>query len=85
MSPRDRLLATTLKLRWSAHHNTLASLFGVAPSTISNAIRETTQDLADIGRHIPAGPIRATTTSALAALIGLENPPPGPQEDQIIL
>jgi hypothetical protein len=84
MSPRDRLLATILKRRWSAHHNTLARLFGVAPTTISSAIRETTQDLADIGHHIPAGPIRATTTSALAALIGLQNPPPGPQEDPMI-
>ena len=74
MSPRDRLLATVLKLRWSAHHNTLAYLFGVSPSTISSAIRETRHDLAGIGHHIPAGPIKATTTSALAALVGQEDP-----------
>ena len=72
--PRDRLLATVLKLRWSAHHNTLAYLFGVSPSTISSAIRETRHDLAGIGHHIPAGPIKATTTSALAALVGQEDP-----------
>jgi hypothetical protein len=74
MSPRDRLLATVLRQRWSAHHNSLARLFGVSPSAISNAIRETTQDLADIGHHIPAGPIKATTVSALAALTGQQDP-----------
>jgi hypothetical protein len=74
MSPRDRLLATILRKRWSAHHNTLARLFGVSPSTISSAIRETTQDLAISGHHVPAGPIKATTTTALAALVGEENP-----------
>jgi hypothetical protein len=80
MSPRDRLLATILKLRWSAHHNTLARLFGVSPSAISSAIRETTRDLADISQHVPAGPIRATTLAALAALVGLQDPPPGPRK-----
>jgi hypothetical protein len=79
MSPRDRLLATILKQRWSAHHNTLAGLFAVSPSTISSAIRETTHDLASIGHHIPTGPIKATTTRALAALVGLQDPP-GPQQ-----
>jgi len=74
MSPRDRLLATVLRQRWSAHHNSLARLFGVSPSAISNAIRETSQDLADIGHHIPAGPIKATTVSALAALTGQQDP-----------
>ena len=74
MSPRDRLLATILRLRWSAHHNTLARLFGVSPSAISSAIRETTADLAAAGRHIPAGPVKATTAAALAALVGLDDP-----------
>jgi len=74
MSPRDQLLATVLRHRWSAHHNTLAYLFGVAPSTIGSAIRQTTRDLADTGHHITAGPIKATTTAALAALIGLQDP-----------
>ena len=74
MSQRDRLLATILRQRWSAHHNTLARLFRVSPSTISSAIRETTSDLADIGHHVPAGPIKATTGRALAALVGLPDP-----------
>jgi Rhodopirellula transposase DDE domain len=74
LSPRDRLLATILRQRWSAHHNTLARLFGVSPSAISNAVRETTQDLAGIGHHVPTGPIKATTTSALAALTGQQDP-----------
>src|SRR5262249_3417152 len=73
LSPRDQLLATVLKLRWSAHNNTLASLFGVHQHTIANAIRQTTRDLADIGHHIPAAPIKARTTRDLAALIGLEH------------
>ena len=82
MSPRDRLLATVPKLRWSAHTKTLAHLFGVSAGTISTAIRETTSDLAAIGHHIPAGPITATTTRALAALIGLQDPP-ALDQDQI--
>jgi hypothetical protein len=74
LSPRDRLLAAVLKLRWSAHANALAGLFGVHPATISSAIRETRQDLADIGHNVPAGPIKATTASALAALVGRDTP-----------
>jgi hypothetical protein len=57
-----------------AHHNTLAHLFGASPSAISNAIRETTSDLAEIGHRIPPGPIKATTTQALAALTGHQDP-----------
>src|SRR5262249_38693876 len=73
LSPRDQLLATVLKLRWSAHNNTLASLFGVHQHTIANAIRQTTRDLADIGHHVPAAPIKARTTRDPAPLIGLEH------------
>ena len=38
-------------------------------STIANALRETKHDLKQIGRTIPAAPIKATTTEALIALI----------------
>jgi hypothetical protein len=79
MSDTDRLLAAVLKQRWSAHHVSLARLFGVSAAVISKAIRETTQDLADIGHHVPVAPIKATTIQALADLAGQ----PAPLQDRM--
>jgi len=70
LSPRDRLLATIITQRWSASRSALASIMGTSQPLITRAIRETTLDLTAMGRTIPHAPIKATTTTALMALIG---------------
>jgi hypothetical protein len=70
LSPRDRLLATVITLRWSTHRAALASILGISSAPLARAVRETTLDLSRIGRTIPRAPIKATTTDALLALIG---------------
>ena len=70
MTPRDQLLATVITLRWSTQRVALASIMGITQSTLARAVKETTRDLADMGRQVPAAPIKAATTAALLALIG---------------
>lgn len=70
LTPRDQLLATVITLRWSTRRVALASIMGVTRTVLARAVKESTLDLADIGRTIPAAPIKATTAEALLALIG---------------
>ena len=65
MSPRDRLLATVITLRWSTRRTALASIMRISQSTLARAVRETTLDLSSMGPTVPRAPIKATTTDAL--------------------
>jgi hypothetical protein len=76
LSPRDRLLATVIALRWSTRRTALASILGISQPTLTRAVKETTLDLTAMGKPIPNAPIKATTTEALQALIG-QGPTPG--------
>ena len=76
LSPRDRLLATVITLRWSTQRAALASIMGISTTTLARAIRETTLDLTAMGKTIPKAPIKATTSQALRALVG-QAPAPG--------
>ena len=70
LSPRDRLLATIITLRWFASRSALASIMGARQPLITRAILETTRDLTAMGRTTSRAPIKATTTGAIQALIG---------------
>jgi len=75
LTPRDQLLATVITLRWSTQRRDLASIMGITQTTLTRAIKETSRDLADLGRPIAPAPIKATTTEALLTLIGRTTTP----------
>lgn len=70
LSPRDRLLAAVITLRWSTRRAALASIMGISQPTLTRAVNEATLDLTVMNKTIPTAPIKATTTEALQALIG---------------
>lgn len=76
LSPRDRLLAIVITLRWSTRRTALASILGISQPTLTRAVKETALDLTAMGKTIPNAPIKATTTEALQTLIG-QGPTPG--------
>ncbi len=64
-----------ITLRWSTQRRDLTSIMGITQPVLARAVKETSRDLADLGRPVSAGPIKAPTAEALLALIGRTSTP----------